>query len=554
VKQLGALVLVLALAPQAPPGHARKIVLIAGPLDSHPQDTHEYERTIVLLKHCMESSDVFRGVRVDLVFGGWPSDPAALDDADSILLTSGGCDRKLEDHPLYVGDHLQCLERQMKRGCGIIFLHWSTFHPSQHHDLITEAVGGYFDFETGPPPSRWASRIETRDWSTTIGAPDHPISRGVKPFALKEEFYYRLRFRDEDPRLRFILLKDGGEPRSSAVGWAVERKDGGRGFGFTGGHFFANWWLPDFRRLVLNALAWTAKIEVPAGGVESALEMPARARIVTGHHHPAHDWKATTAALIHVLEQDPRIRLEVTEDPEDLAGARLNGVDLVVLNYCNWEKPGLSNAAKDGFLNYLRRGGGLVVMHGANGAWNGSLVPPESDWEEYRTKIVRRAWVSPKSGHDPYGPFRVEISPAPHGITAGLSSFDTLDELYYNQVGRLPVEILATARSKTTGRDEPLALAYDYETARVFQTMLGHAPESIRKAGALIRRGACWAAGRSPLGFDPPLGLLQNASFRPGSRWTDQAPAGPPMPKVPPPDPSPRREPSDRGNSKDGKG
>ena len=51
--------------------------------------------------------------------------------------------------------------------------------------------------------------------------------------------------------------------------WAVERKDGGRGFGFTGGHFHQNWGNADFRRVILNALVWVAKAEVPAGGVDS---------------------------------------------------------------------------------------------------------------------------------------------------------------------------------------------------------------------------------------------------------------------------------------------
>jgi hypothetical protein len=49
----------------------------------------------------------------------------------------------------------------------------------------------------------------------------------------------------------------------------VERKDGGRGFGFTGGHFHLNWGNADFRRVILNALVWVAKAEVPAGGVDS---------------------------------------------------------------------------------------------------------------------------------------------------------------------------------------------------------------------------------------------------------------------------------------------
>ena len=51
--------------------------------------------------------------------------------------------------------------------------------------------------------------------------------------------------------------------------WAVERPDGGRGFGFTGGHFHDNWANDDFRKAVLNALVWVAKVEVPPGGIES---------------------------------------------------------------------------------------------------------------------------------------------------------------------------------------------------------------------------------------------------------------------------------------------
>ncbi|MBI3854509.1 MAG: hypothetical protein HY293_02330, partial [Planctomycetes bacterium] len=144
---LAALTLLLALAPAAPPERAKKIVLIAGPLDSHPKDSHEYERNIILLKHCIDASPSFASARVEVHFNGWPADPATLDDADTIFMTSGGCDRKLEDHPLYAGDHLQVLERQMKRGCGVIFHHWSTFHPAKHHELITEMVGGYFDYE-----------------------------------------------------------------------------------------------------------------------------------------------------------------------------------------------------------------------------------------------------------------------------------------------------------------------------------------------------------------------------------------------------------------------
>jgi hypothetical protein len=51
------------------------------------------------------------------------------------------------------------------------------------------------------------------------------------------------------------------------MAWAVERPDGGRGFGFTGAHVHWNWADPNFRKLVLNAIAWCAKVQVPDDGV-----------------------------------------------------------------------------------------------------------------------------------------------------------------------------------------------------------------------------------------------------------------------------------------------
>ena len=54
------------------------------------------------------------------------------------------------------------------------------------------------------------------------------------------------------------------EPQHLA--WCVEREDGGRGLGFTGGHFHDNWARDDLRKFMLNAIVWTAKLEVPEGG------------------------------------------------------------------------------------------------------------------------------------------------------------------------------------------------------------------------------------------------------------------------------------------------
>src|SRR5438093_4457663 len=460
-------------------------------------------------------------------------------------MISDGSDRNESDHPLYVGERLKTLARQMRRGCRFVQCHWTTFNPSRVHDQITEWVGGYFDYEKGTAPNKWFSAIKTWEGPVTLGSPEHPISRGVKPFTIKEEFYFKLRFRENDDRVRPIVrTRPPGEPQDHVIGYAVERQEGGRGFGFAGGHVTENWWNADYRRLILNAIVWTARVEVPEGGVASRLDEPIRMLIVTGHNHPAHDWRKTTAALITVLEQDPRALVDVTENPEDLAklSARLapsarrgspdpaarapstNDYDLLVLNYSSWDRAGLSDAAKAGLDNYLKQGGGLSVIHFANGSWTDTLPNKAADWPEFRTKIVRRVWDHKPglSGHDPFGSFRVELTATgeKHPITAGLPPFETEDELYFRQQGELPIVPLVTAHSKVTKQDEPLAWAYEYSQARVFQTVLGHADVSIRKAGALIRRGSVWAARRDNLSFDPPVALTENALFRAGSPWS----------------------------------
>ncbi len=511
----------------------RKVVLIAGPLDrSHPPGTHEYEKSVRLLAHCLDHAPNLHGVRTEVHLGGWPDDPRTLDDADSIVLVASGSDRREEDHPLLVGDRLSVVERQMKRGCGLVLIHWATFAPKDKlGGKLLEWVGGYFDYETGPLPRGWYSKIQTATTKARPGSPGHPLCAGLTPFELREEYYYRIRFRDGDARRVPVLVTPiPGERDDQVVAWAVERAGGGRGFGFTGGHFFDNWKVENFRRMVLNAIVWTAGAEVPAGGVRSrlpteeelagvAVGRPIRAVVVTGHQYPGHLWRETTPALKEALAPDERLRVSVVEDVEFLAKPELHSFDVVVFNYCNWERPGLSEAAKKNFVKYLQDGGGLVIVHFANGAFHFSLPKAgESDWPEWRTRICRRTWdhTPGKSGHDAYGKFTVQIAKVDHAITRGLKDFETTDELYFRQQGDEPVVVLATARSRVTGRDEPMAFLHAYGKGRVFQTVLGHDAASLRTPGTaeLIRRGAAWAAGRTPRAVTaPPAGPLAPGQF-----------------------------------------
>ena len=53
------------------------------------------------------------------------------------------------------------------------------------------------------------------------------------------------------------------------VAWAYQRPGGGRGFGFTGAHNHVSWQDNNFRKVVLNAILWTAHVKVPEKGCPS---------------------------------------------------------------------------------------------------------------------------------------------------------------------------------------------------------------------------------------------------------------------------------------------
>jgi len=250
----------------------KKIALIAG-TKSHGPGDHEYEKGLKLLKHCLDTSLNVKGVKTEVYLNGWPKDPTVLEDADTILLFSDGSDHDEKAHPLLRGDRLATIDRLMKRGVGFMAIHYAVFIPSKNGgDQYLDWMGGYFDYENGTAANKWFSKIETKEYAVRPATPTHPIVRGVKPFQVREEYYFNMRFRESDTR-RVPILTFGSDDSDPApvVAWAVQRADSGRGFGYTGGHFHKNWQNENARRMVLNALLWTAKAEVPPGGVESTL-------------------------------------------------------------------------------------------------------------------------------------------------------------------------------------------------------------------------------------------------------------------------------------------
>ena len=130
------------LIAQGETGRPANVVLIAGPITGHPKEAHEYKKAVTLIKHCLETSPNAPSMNLSAHYQGWPEDPSVLERADAILLVSDGSDHHETMHPFYREVRFAMLKKQMDRGCGLMLLHWSTFHPARFHDEITACLCG----------------------------------------------------------------------------------------------------------------------------------------------------------------------------------------------------------------------------------------------------------------------------------------------------------------------------------------------------------------------------------------------------------------------------
>ena len=262
---VAAMVVMLALVALAGcAGNVQKKIVLIGGAPSEGPARHAYPDGVRLLESFLRSTPEARGAKLETFADGWPDDPAAFDGASTLVLYFDGLDK----HPLLDAGHRQQFEELMRRGVGLVALHQASTVPAD---------------DTGIDLRRWlgGARFGTFDRSTEtvevrIADSSHPLSRGVRDFSYRDEFYPTLRFAKTGvtPILSGILhvqYRDGASvvedlPEQTTLAWAYERAQGGRSFGFTGAHYLAALDQPMLRRTLLNAILWTARIEVPGEG------------------------------------------------------------------------------------------------------------------------------------------------------------------------------------------------------------------------------------------------------------------------------------------------
>jgi hypothetical protein len=250
----------------------KKIVFVADTAPHGDRGNHEFLAGAIYLARTI-NANYPNAYAVVYTKNKWPKD---LKDADTIivLLNHGGS---------AVND---AVKEAVKRGAGFMAIHYGVeVNKGDQGEHYLRWLGGYFEPFWSVNP--W--------WTPNFKElPKHEVTRGVKPFAINDEWYYHMRFVKDMKGVTPILsavpplstIPDKGKKTSSHGGnpavweeisagkkqvmaWAYNRPDGGRGFGFTGLHKHANLGNDDFRKLLLNAVAWVSKLEVPEKGMPS---------------------------------------------------------------------------------------------------------------------------------------------------------------------------------------------------------------------------------------------------------------------------------------------
>jgi type 1 glutamine amidotransferase len=263
----------------------KKLILIAGK-PSHPSGMHEFRAGCLLLQKCLAGTP---GLAVEVYSNGWPTKVEGGQTNDDNAVFAGAaavviyCDGG-PGHPAIRPDRVKLLDEMAAKGVGLGFAHYGVEVPAGDPGAAMQRwIGGHYEHQFSVNPM----------WSPDYtNFPAHPVARGVKPFSNRDEWYFNMRWAPTTNGVTPILVATPSDAvrkgpyvypkgpydhiiaasgRPEVMMWTFERPNGGRGFGFTGGHTHANWGDPNQRKVVLNALLWLAKLEVPADGVSSAV-------------------------------------------------------------------------------------------------------------------------------------------------------------------------------------------------------------------------------------------------------------------------------------------
>ncbi|TWU21373.1 ThuA domain-containing protein [Bythopirellula polymerisocia] len=228
--------------------HAQTKVLLVGQEPDHPYGTHMYMHTNEVLAKCL----ALNGKIESVVSDSWPKNEKMLERVDAIVVYSSPAAELLLDGP-----QRNQVDVLINAGVGLVTIHWASSVKQEDFDRLGPKWLSYLG-------GTWISNVglELGESALVQLQPDHPISRGWKEYWIHDEFYLNPTITDEATP----LLQATSNEKPVVVGWAYDRPDGGRSFATTLGHFYENFQRVDFRRMIVNAILWSAHVEIHPSG------------------------------------------------------------------------------------------------------------------------------------------------------------------------------------------------------------------------------------------------------------------------------------------------
>ena len=313
----------------------------------------------------------------------------------------------------------------------------------------------------------------------------------------------------------------------------------------------------------MNKRRWFASLTVwlLLTGVRVARAAPAiRAMILDGESGgPYHAWQETTPYLKRMLEETGLFQVNVVTAPP--AGGDFSNFkpdwdkyQVVVFNYDAPDER-WPDRLKASFEQYVRNGGGFVVVHAADnafpkwpaynlmigiGGWRGRDEKSGPFWYFKDGRLAPDSSAGPAGRHGARLPYKIENRVVDHPITKGLPKvwMQVGDELYAALRGPgANMTVLSTAYSdpanRGTGRNEPILMVISYGKGRVFHTTMGHDLAALNSVGFITtyQRGTEWAATgkvtqKVPVDFPSADKTSTRAKYNPPPGWS--SPGGAP--------------------------
>jgi hypothetical protein len=275
-----------------------KVIYFLSGIRDHASPTvggrHEVAKDLLVLQDCINKAYNIKGVKIVTKFIDARSalDVDDIKDADAIIVeSSSATSSQKRTHPIFPPlppgqkkydqqtlDYLSKLDALHKAGMGIMILHWGIAINNEQNPTARDYYLSWF----GQTAMEGYTQNPLGYWVVTPieSAKKHPILSGVHRWIYKDEIFSRLVVNPGDPYRTDLLVGESPETNQSEFGSpkgvisprgiaSAYEKGKERGILWGGMDFHSALLNDDYRRFLLNAIVWTAGIDVPKGGVKS---------------------------------------------------------------------------------------------------------------------------------------------------------------------------------------------------------------------------------------------------------------------------------------------